>query len=95
MRNLKRPRTTCEIVGTCSSRQSFAKGRTPRGELDRSEGKVAAEIAALDRRVTALETQGTKRAPRPPFPCRPREEVGLVIMPLTVAEKHLQILNGV
>jgi hypothetical protein len=46
----------------------------PRQESNRrSEGKVAAEIAALDRRVTALETQGTKRAPRPPFPCRPRE----------------------
>jgi hypothetical protein len=47
-----------------------------------------------NRRVTALESEGNKRAPRPSSLCRPRER-RLVIEPFTVAEKRLQILNGV
>jgi hypothetical protein len=67
---------------------------TPSGELDCSGGKVAAEIASLDRRVTTLETEATsgRRAPRPSVG---RAKGCLVIEPFTVAEKHLQILNGV
>jgi len=45
----------------------------PRGELGRSEGKVAMEIASLDRRVTALETEGTKRAAAPLVPLSARK----------------------
>jgi 3' terminal RNA ribose 2'-O-methyltransferase Hen1 len=56
-----------------SSRQSFRRRvETPRGELDRSEGKVAAEIASLDRRVTALETERTSGRRAPSSLCRPR-----------------------
>jgi len=55
---------------------------------------VAAEIASLDRRVTGSRPreQSGRRAPRPRSVAR---KAGPVIVPFTVTEKRLQILNGV
>lgn len=76
----------CSITLTSTSTIPTSS-REPRGHESRPGGGV--------NEWRSSEPVAGQRAPRSSSLCRPRERAGLVIMPFTVAEMRLQILNGV
>ena len=86
VRNLKRPRATCEILDNPSTRVE-----TPRGSSTVQEARWLRKPLRFG--VTALETEGTSR--RRAFVLCQHAKGSLVIDPFTVPDKRLQTLNGV